>query len=158
MSVSEGVAWRPVAGYPNYEVSSHGQVRSRPRERTRGGVLKPQRNSRGYWHVALCRDGETRRVRVHLLVAEAFHGPRPPGQMARHFDDDQDNNRADNLVWGTRSENTLDAVKNSRSSETGHNNARKTHCPQRHRYTPENTYVGPDGKRRCRTCRSGGAR
>lgn len=27
-----------------------------------------------------------------------------------------------------------------------------THCPAGHEYTPENTYVGPDGGRDCRTC------
>lgn len=30
-------------------------------------------------------------------------------------------------------------------------NARKTHCPQRHEYTPENTYVF-GGSRNCRAC------
>lgn len=28
----------------------------------------------------------------------------------------------------------------------------KTHCPQGHEYTPENTYIRPDGTQRCRTC------
>ncbi len=32
-------------------------------------------------------------------------------------------------------------------------NSEKTHCPKNHEYTPENTLVGKDGKRRCRTCR-----
>lgn len=32
-------------------------------------------------------------------------------------------------------------------------NAEKTHCPRNHEYTTENTLVGADGKRRCRTCR-----
>ena len=32
-------------------------------------------------------------------------------------------------------------------------NAAKTHCPQGHEYTPENTYVNPiEGYRQCRTC------
>jgi len=35
----------------------------------------------------------------------------------------------------------------------GNANARKTHCPQGHEYTEENTYVSPDGVRQCRTCR-----
>jgi hypothetical protein len=30
--------------------------------------------------------------------------------------------------------------------------ARKTHCPQGHEYTPENTYIKPNGGQRCRTC------
>ena len=32
-------------------------------------------------------------------------------------------------------------------------NARKTHCPKNHFYTPENTYYYPDNRRACRTCR-----
>lgn len=29
----------------------------------------------------------------------------------------------------------------------------KTHCPQKHAYNEENTYIGPNGKRVCRTCK-----
>lgn len=32
-------------------------------------------------------------------------------------------------------------------------NAAKTHCPQGHEYTPENTYLWRHGGRICRTCR-----
>jgi hypothetical protein len=32
-------------------------------------------------------------------------------------------------------------------------NAEKTHCPQNHEYTAENTYIGSDGKRRCLICK-----
>lgn len=32
-------------------------------------------------------------------------------------------------------------------------NALKTHCGRGHAYTPENTRVGPEGSRHCRTCR-----
>jgi hypothetical protein len=38
----------------------------------------------------------------------------------------------------------------------GENNRRKTHCPQGHEYTRENTYVFADGRRRCRWCRIDG--
>lgn len=31
-------------------------------------------------------------------------------------------------------------------------NARKTHCPRNHEYTPENTYIRPCGRRRCKAC------
>lgn len=33
-----------------------------------------------------------------------------------------------------------------------HPNSLKTHCPQGHEYTPENTYVTPKGSRACKTC------
>lgn len=39
----------------------------------------------------------------------------------------------------TRSENTARRV--------------RTSCRRGHEYTPENTYIGPDGKRVCRACR-----
>jgi 5-methylcytosine-specific restriction endonuclease McrA len=35
----------------------------------------------------------------------------------------------------------------------GNANGRKTHCPQDHEYTEENTYVAPSGNRQCKTCR-----
>lgn len=31
--------------------------------------------------------------------------------------------------------------------------AKRTHCPQGHEYTPENTYRKDDGLRRCKECR-----
>jgi hypothetical protein len=34
----------------------------------------------------------------------------------------------------------------------GTNNSSKTHCPQGHEYTEENTYITPKGSRVCRTC------
>lgn len=35
-----------------------------------------------------------------------------------------------------------------------HAQSSKTHCPSDHEYTKENTYLTPDGERRCRTCRA----
>lgn len=151
--------WRPVEGYPNYEVSSDGQVRSLPRERTRGGLLRQGKNLKGYWYVTLCRGRETHRFRTHRLVAEAFIGPCPAGQEVRHLDDDKDNNDAANLAYGTHAENGADQVRNQirhrprlgvqRDERVSR---RRTHCRRDHPLTPENVYVGPDGKRRCRTC------
>lgn len=37
--------------------------------------------------------------------------------------------------------------------EPGASQRAKTHCPNGHEYTPENTYVFADGRRRCRRCR-----
>ena len=37
--------------------------------------------------------------------------------------------------------------------QEGHRNTRKTHCAQGHEYTPDNTYVAPNGNRQCRICR-----
>jgi hypothetical protein len=32
-----------------------------------------------------------------------------------------------------------------------HHQTRKTHCPNNHPYTPDNTYIDPRGYRNCRT-------
>lgn len=149
--------WRPVLGYEGYyEVSSSGRVRSLPRTAprrvkgavpVRGRVLTAYPDSHGYPSVKLSRDGAQRRRPVHVLVCEAWHGPRPDGMEARHLDDDKTNTAPENLRWGTRSENVRDRRRNGIDP-----NASKTECRNGHGYTPENTHVSPDGRRYCRVC------
>jgi NUMOD4 motif/HNH endonuclease len=147
------LSWRPVAGWEGfYEVSSDGQIWSRPRERTRGGILKPGVAGDGYLYVRLCRPGRRHARMIHLLVLEAFAGPRPdppPGCKridARHLDGNRLNNSITNLAWGTHSENQLDRVRHGADP-----NASKTHCNRGHEFTPENTY-NYRRRRYCRTC------
>lgn len=45
---------------------------------------------------------------VHWLVAEAFLGIRPEGLVIRHLDGDGNNNRVENLSYGTPSQNFQD--------------------------------------------------
>jgi WhiB family redox-sensing transcriptional regulator len=40
----------------------------------------------------------------------------------------------------------------SRRAPASHPQASKTHCKRGHRFSAENTYYTPDGRRRCRTC------
>ena len=54
----------------------------------------------------------------------------------------------EHLYIGTRSENTLDSV-----CIKTHVSSRKTHCPQGHPYSPENTFLA-QGRRRCRQCKT----
>jgi hypothetical protein len=150
------IDWGPVVGYEGfYEVSTHGQVQSLDHYttdrlgRTRfypGRILQAVGK---YPAVVLCRDGVETQRRVHVLMAETFLGPCPPGQEVRHLDDDPQHLVITNLAYGTQSQNALDLVRNGR-----HPNARKTECPAGHRYTYRNTmWVGPTKSRRmCRTC------
>lgn len=103
-----------------YEVSSSGMVRSLSRPvKTRygtfcvrpGRVLKTGKTGgNGRYHcVVLCVNNIKHPKLVHCLVLEAFSGPRPPGQQARHFPDrNTDNNNANNLIWGTVAQNADD--------------------------------------------------
>lgn len=106
--------WAPVPGYEGfYEVSDRGRVRSLDRWVRRGGgtqfwrgrVLRQQERT-GYRAVTLQRDGR-RTFRVHRLVAMAFVGG--DGPVCRHLDGNPLNNSADNLAWGTSSDNSEDS-------------------------------------------------
>jgi hypothetical protein len=139
--------WRPLAGFPDYQVSSLGRVvsykRGEPYEMV-GGY-----NQRGYRHVTLV--GADRMIcrTVHKLVALAFLGPTPDGLQVRHIDGDKLNCAVSNLAFGTPSQNMHDQVRHGQ-----HFNATRTHCPRNHPYNDENTYVTPSqGKRMCRTCK-----
>lgn len=153
--------WRPVVGFEGlYEVSDHGRVRSLDhfvdlsngrRRRAPGRVLKPW-DSEGYPKVGLTFEGRKRRALVHVLVLEAFVGARPEGAACCHNDGNRQNSRLSNLRWGTYSENNFDLVRHGT-----HYQASKTHCPQGHEYTTENTriYTGRGYVERCcRTCQN----
>lgn len=109
--------WRPVEGYPGYEVSNLGHVRSW-RKNGPGGYLRdyprqfsPNLKNSGYLQVNLWRDGKRTTVGVHVLVVSAFEGPKPfPDAQCRHKDGDKQHNEATNLHWGSCSENVMDNV------------------------------------------------
>jgi hypothetical protein len=44
-------------------------------------------------------------VAVHVIMLQAFSGPRPHGQHGCHIDDNKDRNILDNLEWATKSKN-----------------------------------------------------
>lgn len=104
--------WRDIPGYNgHYKVSDMGRVRSTDRyKQTANGqvrfyhsrVLKPGRKKSGHVSVAL---GKGNSVDVHRLVLLSFIGPCPEGHEALHGNHTPDDNRLENLRWGTRSEN-----------------------------------------------------
>jgi DNA-binding transcriptional regulator YiaG len=146
--------WKPVVDWEGlYDVSNDGQVRTLPRSNnlsrsTKIRVLRPGLDtSTGYRKVVLSHGSVKRTRPVHVLVAEAFLGPRPDGLLVRHLNGNPLDNRASNLAWGTWSENELDAVRDG-----VHYWANKTHCPLGHPYDEANTRIKGDGRRRCRVC------
>lgn len=108
--------WKPILGFPGYEVSDLGRVRS---FRRRGAAAErvaqapalkaPTRDKDGYLKVRLYRDGDVRSAFVHRLVLESFVGPCPDGMEARHVaSSDPADCRLSNLAWGTHAENIGD--------------------------------------------------
>lgn len=61
-----------------------------------------------YLNVTLSIKGKNVRRNIHKLVLLAYKGPRPNGLEARHLDGDVNNNKPNNLCWGTRAENVND--------------------------------------------------
>lgn len=119
--ISEPEEWRAVVGFPDYEVSNHGRVRSLDRikvyyregvrvsRRHRGRILRAGTMQSGHQFVEL---GKGNGRCVHVLVLQAFVGEAPPDHECCHWDDDPGNNRLENLRWGTRSENLADYKRN----------------------------------------------
>lgn len=96
--------WHPVPSFPGYFASSDGFIKG-----PRGKILRSSINRGGYHQVNICRDGKTFSRRVHTLVCEAFHGPRPSLlHQSAHGDGRRANNNAGNLRWATRRENRED--------------------------------------------------
>lgn len=94
--------WKPVCNFPNYEVSSNGEVRSTNYNHT--GVckiLKPSISSNGYYGVILVKEGRRFYRAVHRLVAEAFLPNTNNLPYINHRDENKLNNKASNLEWCT---------------------------------------------------------
>jgi DNA-binding XRE family transcriptional regulator len=104
----DGEQWQPVVTFPDrYLVSSCGRVYSMYFKR----LLCPHvSKSDRYLHVSLVRNGKQQYPAVHVLVLQAFVGPRPEGQETRHLDGSRTNPHLSNLCWGTRQENSDDKL------------------------------------------------
>lgn len=92
--------WREIDGYPNYKISTSGNVSGPRKER-----LSLIKNKDGYVSVMLCAPGKRTIKRVNRLVAETFL-PNPDNlPVVMHLDNNRTNNDVKNLSWGTYSEN-----------------------------------------------------
>lgn len=105
--------WKEISGYPNYEVSTFGRVRSllrtitdvKGREVEIGGrVLKQGTTSRGYLNTCIRNDFGSLTRNVHRLVMETFKA-QDKYPIINHIDEDKTNNHIDNLQWCTYSQN-----------------------------------------------------
>lgn len=154
--------WRDIPGFEaRYQVSDDGRVKSVARRcaswrgesrRVNERILKPYL-CRRYLAVNMSVEGVRSFRTIHRLVATVLLGPQPfLGAEVCHNDGNALNNNLSNLRWDTASENRIDAVRHGTNWQTA-----KTHCPQGHPYTPENTraFTNPSNGRpgrRCVTC------
>jgi hypothetical protein len=106
--MNDDEVWRGIPGFPDYMVSNRGNVVSHIHRKPR--VLKGGRVGRYTGFMLKHPSGALRTVYRHRLVAEAFHGPCPPGMECCHNDSDPQNCAASNLRWDTRANNHHDKV------------------------------------------------
>lgn len=111
-----GEVWREVPSAPHYLASSEGRIMVAPYRAPMPGGGERQYGGQphfGVWakdshRFIVVYKGKT--YKVHQLVCEAFHGPKPKDPetgriVVMHLDENSANNRADNLQWGTQKEN-----------------------------------------------------
>ena len=112
------VVRKPVRGYEEqYVVDQFGRVYGIDRTTTvldngriyekpiAGKQMKQSLHTKGYKTVALTKDGKTKTVYVHRIVAEAFIENPDNLPMVNHKDEDKTNNFVENLEWCTASYN-----------------------------------------------------
>lgn len=106
-------SWREIPGFPGYEVSQNGEVRSwrhKNGRRKEPYVLKASPKNNGYLQVSLRNEhGAIKNCSVHRLVAATFL--RGDGPMVLHRDGDKANNSIWNLYYGDAADNAEDAFR-----------------------------------------------
>lgn len=137
--------YRPVPEYVDLYAAMDGTIF----HGGRGCELRQTPHDKGYLIVYI---PEIQRQKLaHRLVAAAFLGPCPEGMEVRHADGTRTNNHIGNLCYGTVRDNAQDAM--GHGTHQGAKMRAKTECPQKHPYSPENTYTNPNnGRRHCRIC------
>lgn len=100
--------WKPIIGYEKqYEASTHGKIRSIPRNGTVKGkkLLSLNLKKSGYVDVTLTKDGKHTTFHVHQIIAKTFIDNPENKPQVNHKNGDKTDNRVKNLEWVTSREN-----------------------------------------------------
>lgn len=104
--------WVPIEGFPDYYICREGLVKScKAKEPI---ILKPHRGDiQGHLNMRMTdEDGNLKEIYLHRLLAQTFI-PNPDNlPLVRHLNDIKDDNRLENLAWGTQLDNQKDSVRN----------------------------------------------
>lgn len=112
--------WKDVKGFEgSYQASSLGRVKSFKLGREALKTLRVDKD--GYYQTTLHLNGKRYFYKVHQIVAMAFHGHVPNGNVSviNHKDFDRKNNKPDNLEIVTSRENSNRKHLKSTSKYTG---------------------------------------
>jgi hypothetical protein len=131
MQHSEGEVWKDITGYEGlYQVSSLGNIKSLAKIVNNAKGTKSYRKERllnptvdfyGYKTFGARKDGRTRILKVHKIVAQEFLNHTPSGykEVVDHIDNDKLNNIISNLQRTSARENSTKDRKNKSSKYRG---------------------------------------
>ena len=100
------------------------------------------KNTDGYGKMRF--NGKT--IYIHRFIYEYFYGPIQAELELDHLCKNRVCANPEHLEAVSHTENIL------RGTSFVSINSKKTHCPQGHEYSLDNTYHTPAGRRACRTC------
>ena len=133
--------WLPIKGYDNYEISICGMVRNVITKR----ILKPSISTSGYYSVILSKNGKTKTITIHRLVAMHFIPNIYNDKYIDHIDNNKLDNTVSNLRWVSQQENCFNQQlsKNNTSGTKGiyfKKNTKKWHAYIKFNY--KKNYLG----------------
>jgi len=127
--------WRILSDYPNYQASSHGNIRHINSNKNR----KLHKTKNGYLQVCFNIGGSNNKsILVHQLIGKAFLPNINNLPVIDHIDRNKENNTVENLRWSSRALNT-------------HNTTKKENCSSRYK----GVYREKNGKYVCRSSFNG---
>lgn len=112
--------WKDVIGYDGmYQISSYGNVKSFKNNGEK--ILKKVNDGYGYTVFGLCKNGISKNIRGHVLVAQAFlnHVPNKFVLVVDHIDGNPSNNNITNLQLISHRDNVSKGYKNKSSKFRG---------------------------------------
>lgn len=105
-----GETWKRCHSWPWFWASSNGRIATEKRNHAFDcppRILRTRLNQDGRPVVPTGKIG----VEIQSFIADAFHGPKPPGLQIRHLNGRKTDNRPRNLRYGTAAENHADTRK-----------------------------------------------
>ncbi len=104
-----------IPGFPRYYINLKGQVWSDKRKK----FLYVGKHPDGYNVVTLFNNGRPHDCIIARLLLTTFVRLPLPGELARHLNDHNTDNRLENLAWGTYKQNFADMVRNGHDNFLG---------------------------------------